>query len=294
MKKTTELRKLMEKTGVVLPGVYDAITAKAATAAGFDGLYVSGAGVTNSLTALPDIALLGLDEMARHARYICDATPLPCLCDADTGYGETHNVMRTVREFEAAGLAGLHLEDQVAPKRCGHLDGKQVISAKAMQQKIAAACEARNDPDFVIMARTDARAVEGVEKAVARAKAYVEAGADAVFPEGLESEDEFEAFREALNVPLLANMTEFGKTPLLSAERLATLRYNLIIFPMTAFRVMLKAVGDAYAEIRATGTQAGLLDRMRTRKELYELINYKGFNRLDKALAERFPEQEER
>jgi methylisocitrate lyase len=267
--------------------VYDAITAKLATAAGFDGLYVTCAGVTNSLTALPDIGVLGLDEMARQAHYICEATPLPCLCDGDTGYGEVHNVMRTVREFEGACLAGLHIEDQVAPKRCGHLDGKQVIATNAMQQKIAAACEARKDPDFVIMARTDARAVEGVEKAVERAKAYVEAGADAIFPEGLESEAEFAAFRAALDVPLLANLTEFGKTPQMSAEHLARLRYNLVIFPMTAFRVMLKAVGEAYAEIRATGTQAGLLDRMRTRAELYELIGYEDFNRLDRALAER-------
>jgi len=279
----------MGRTGVVLPGVYDAITARLATAAGFEGLYISGAGVTNSLMAVPDIGLLTLTEMARQAKYITDATPLPCLCDADTGYGEAHNVMRTVREFEAAGLAGLHVEDQVFPKRCGHLDGKQVMPVAQMQQKLAAACEARSDPDFVIMARTDARSVEGAEAAVRRAQAYVEAGADAIFPEGLESEAEFAAFREAIDVPLLANMTEFGKTPIIPAERFGALGYNLVIFPMTAFRVMLSAVGEAYAELKRSGTQSELLNRMRTRQELYELIDYASFDRLDRDLSERFP-----
>lgn len=279
----------MGRTGVVLPGVYDAITARLATAAGFEGLYISGAGVTNSLMAVPDIGLITLAEMARQAKYITDATPLPCLCDADTGYGEAHNVMRTVREFEAAGLAGLHLEDQVFPKRCGHLDGKQVIPIAQMQQKIAAACEARSDPEFVIMARTDARSVEGVEAAVRRAQAYVEAGADAIFPEGLEGEEEFGAFRSALDVPLLANMTEFGKTPIIPAERFGALGYNLVIFPMTAFRVMLAAVGETYAELKRSGTQSDLLSRMRTRQELYELIDYPAFDRLDRDLSKRFP-----
>lgn len=279
----------MNATGVVLPGVYDAITARLATAAGFEGLYISGAGVTNSLLAVPDIGLVTLTEMARQAKYIADATPLPCLCDTDTGFGEAHNVMRTVREFEAAGLAGLHLEDQVSPKRCGHLDGKQVIPIAQMQQKIAAACEARTDPDFVIMARTDARSVEGIEAAVRRARAYVEAGADAVFPEGLEREEEFTIFRDALDVPLLANMTEFGKTPIIPAERFAALGYNLVIFPMTAFRVMLASVGEAYAELKRSGTQTELLDRMRTRQELYDLIDYASYDRLDRNLSERFP-----
>lgn len=288
MNRTTQLRHLMERTGVIMPGVFNAITAKLATADGAEALYISGAGVTNSLTGLPDIALLSLTETAQQARYICEATPLPCLSDADTGYGDAHNVMRTVREFEATGLAGLHLEDQVSPKRCGHLDGKQVIPTAQMQQKIAAAVAARRDPDFVIMARTDATSVEGVEKAIERAKAYVDAGADAVFPEGLRSEEEFVGFRAAIDVPLLANMTEFGKTPLITAERFGTLGYNLVIFPMTAFRVMLKSVGEAYQELLATGTQAGLLAKMRTRQELYDLIDYDGFNQLDRRLSERF------
>lgn len=288
MKRTTQLRSLLNQTGVAMPGVFNAISAKLATQAGFQCLYVTGAGVTNGLTAMPDIAVLTLTEMAQQARHICQATSLPCLSDADTGYGEVHNVMRTVREFEAAGLAGMHLEDQVAPKRCGHLDGKAVIPIEAMQEKVAAACAARSDPDFVIMARTDARGVEGLEKAIERAKSYIEAGADAIFPEGLHSEEEFAAFRKEIQAPLLANMTEFGKTPILPVDRFKSLGYNLVIFPMTAFRVMLKSVGDAYAELMRTGTQAGLLEKMRTRQELYELIDYDGYNRVEKSLSDRF------
>ncbi len=278
----------MGRGGVVMPGVYDGITARLAAKAGFEALYVTGAGVANGLTGLPDIEVLSREEMARQARYVVEASGLPCLSDADTGYGGVHAVMRTVREFEAAGLAGLHIEDQVSPKRCGHLDGKQLVPINFMQQKVAAACRARKDPDFVVMARTDARDVEGLDRAIERAKAYLDAGADAIFPEGLQSEEEFAAFRKSIQAPLLANMTEFGKTPLIPAVKFKELGYNLVIFPMTAFRVMLKAVGETYAELKATGTQAGLLDRMRTRQELYELIDYDSYNRLDKELAERF------
>jgi methylisocitrate lyase len=189
--------------------------------------------------------------------------------------------------MERAGLAGIHIEDQMSPKRCGHLEGKQVVPASDMARKMTAAADSKADKDFIIIARTDARGVEGLDAAIERAKLYVDHGADAVFPEGLASEQEFEAFRNALGVPLLANMTEFGKTPIIPASRFKELGYNLVIFPMTAFRVMLKAVSEAYEELVSTGTQAGLLPKMRTRQELYELIEYDAFNQKDQGWADK-------
>lgn len=276
----------MSEDTVVLPGVYSAISALAAHRAGAKALYLSGAGVTNSLLAVPDIALLTQTEMAQQAGHCCRVAPVPIISDADTGFGETANVARTVIELEAAGLAGIHIEDQVSPKRCGHLDGKAVISSDDMAMKVRAAVESKRNSDFLIVARTDARGVEGVEAAIERAKRYVGAGADAVFPEGLESEAEFEAFRKALDVPLLANMTEFGKTPIIPVSRFRELGYNLVIFPMTAFRVMLKAISEAYAELLEAGTQADMLDRMRTRKELYEAIEYDAYTARDRRWSE--------
>lgn len=280
------LRELMRQDTVLLPGVFNAISAKAAADAGAKALYLSGAGVTNGLLAAPDIALISLEEMARQARYVAQAAPLPVLSDADTGFGSGMNVARTVIEMEQAGLAGIHLEDQASPKRCGHLDGKQLIEIDEMRSKLRAAVGSRRDPGFLIVARTDARGVEGLDAAIDRAKGYVDAGADAVFPEGLESEAEFEAFRKGLDVPLLANMTEFGKTPILSTLRFKELGYNLVIFPMTAFRVMLKAIEDSYAELIRTGTQAGFLDRMRTRAELYETLEYRSYDAKDRQWSE--------
>jgi methylisocitrate lyase len=279
------LRELMAKDIVVLPGVFNAISAKAARAAGAEALYLSGAGVTNALLAVPDIALITQSEMAQQATLVCEAAPVPVIADADTGYGETFNVIRTVRDMERAGLAGIHLEDQVSPKRCGHLDGKQVIEPEEMAKKIRAAVSAKRDKEFMIIARTDAGSVEGVDRAVDRAKLYVDSGADAVFPEGLASEAEFEAFRRSLTVPLLANMTEFGKTPITPVSRFKELGYDLVIFPMTAFRVMLKAISETYSELLETGTQAALIEKMRTRQELYELIEYDAYSRKDEELA---------
>ncbi len=277
------LRERMARGAVTLPGVFNAITAKAAHAAGAEGLYLSGAGVTNALLAVPDIGLLTLTEMAQQAAYVCEAAPIPVIADADTGYGASLNVARTVGEMERAGLAGIHLEDQVSPKRCGHLDGKAVISADEMAMKLRAAVDSKRDSGFLVIARTDAREVEGLDAAIERAKRYVDHGADAIFPEGLHSESEFEAFRRAIDAPLLANMTEFGKTPLISVSQFEALGYNLIIFPMTAFRVMLKAVSDAYEELLETGTQAGFLDSMRTRAELYGLVDYGAYDAKDRA-----------
>ncbi|RYG41511.1 methylisocitrate lyase [bacterium] len=264
----------------MMPGVYDGISAVSAHKAGAEALYLTGAGLTNAGLGVPDIALATLTEFAMAAARVTSVAPVPVLSDADTGFGTEPSVRRTVIEMERAGLAGIHLEDQQMPKRCGHLDGKTLISSEEMQAKIRAAVAAKADPSFVIVARTDARSVEGLDGAIARAQAYVQAGADAVFPEGLASEEEFAAFRAGVDVPLLANMTEFGKTPILPASRFGELGYEMVIFPMTAFRVVLKALDETYGELLATGTQAGILDRMRTRAELYERIDYAEYDRI--------------
>ena len=247
---------------------------------------MSGAGVTNSLTGFPDIALLTLTEMAQQARDVARAVSLPVIADADTGYGEILNVARAVEEMEHAGLAGIHLEDQVAPKRCGHLDGKTVISSEDMTKKIRAAVRARTDPDFYLIARTDSRGIHGLPDAIDRANRYLDAGADAIFPESLQSEAEFAEFAAKVNAPLLANMTEFGKTPLITADTFAQMGSAMVIFPMTAFRVMMKSAETVYAELKATGTQAALLDTMQTRQELYQLIGYADYERFDRQIAE--------
>jgi methylisocitrate lyase len=270
----TALRAGIREGSVLMPGVFNGISARSAADAGAEALYISGAGVTNAMLGVPDIALAGLDEFSRQAAAITQVVRVPVIADADTGFGEAWNTYRTVLEMERAGLAGIHLEDQVSPKRCGHLDGKAVIPVEQMVDKIAAATGAKRDPSFMIIARTDARGVEGLDAAIARAQTYVEAGADAIFPEGLASAEEFVAFRQAIGVPLLANMTEFGKTPLIPFADFAEMGYEMVIYPMTAFRVMLRALDDAYAELITQGSQAGMLDRMRTRAELYERVQY--------------------
>jgi methylisocitrate lyase len=277
------LRDLFAQGTVLMPGVFNAISAVSATAAGSKALYLSGAGLTNGTLGVPDIALASQTEFAQQASFITAVTPLPVLSDADTGFGESLNVMRTVIEMERAGLAGIHLEDQVSPKRCGHLDGKSVIERGAMVQKIRAAVDSKRDPSFIICARTDARGVEGLDFAIDRAKAYVDSGADAIFPEGLQSEAEFEAFRNGVRGPLLANMTEFGKTPIIPFQTFADLGYQMVIYPMTAFRVMLKAIDETYAELLAKGSQEDLLPKMRTRAELYERIEYPAYDEKDKS-----------
>ena len=278
-------RGVLERGTAVMPGVFNAITAQIAERAGFEALYLSGAGVTNSLTGYPDIALLTLTEMAQQSRYVARATRLPVIADADTGYGEVHNVTRAVEEFEHAGLAGIHLEDQVAPKRCGHLDGKQVIQAADMVRKIRAAVRARSDPEFFLIARTDSRSINGLPDAIDRANRYLDAGAEAIFPESLQSAEEFAEFARKVQAPLLANMTEFGKTPLITVDEFAAMGYAMVIFPMTAFRVMMKSAESVYAELKRAGTQAALLDKMQTRAKLYELIGYSDFERLDREIA---------
>jgi len=260
-----------------MPGAFNALSALTAFKAGAKAVYLSGGAVTNCHLGAPDMGLLTLDEMAQSAARACQAAPVPMICDADTGFGETWNVIRTVIEMERAGLAGIHLEDQVMPKRCGHLDGKALVSPDAMEEKIRAAAAAKRDPSFLIIARTDARSVEGMGSAIQRARRFVKAGADVIFPEGLGSCEEFAEFRKAVPGPLLANMTEFGRTPLLTVKEFEELGYQLVIFPVSAMRVMLKAVQDFYTSLLQSGTQADWLDRMRTRAELYDLIDYQDY-----------------
>ncbi len=286
--KNRKLRQLLEADELlVAPGAYDAITAMVIEQAGFPAVYMTGAGTVNAHLGIPDIGLATMSEMVENAGRIAEAVSVPVICDADTGYGTALNVARTVRAFETAGASGVHIEDQVAPKRCGHLAGKQIISADEMRGKIQAATEVRRDDDFVVIARTDARAVEGLEASIERAGAYVEAGADVIFSEALESRDEFEAFASAqLGVPLMANMTEFGKTPYLSVDDFASLDYAAVIFPMLAFRVMLKAVDEAIRDLADNGTQRHILDRMRTREELYDLLGYADYDEASNRYAE--------
>lgn len=276
------LRDLMKEGIVVMPGAFNALSTLAAYRAGAKAVYLSGGAITNSLLGVPDIAMITLDEMAGTAARCCQVAPVPIICDADTGFGEHWNVARAVIEMERAGLAGIHLEDQASPKRCGHLEGKSLIEPGHMSSKIRAAVDHKRDPSFLVIARTDAAGVTGLQDAIERAKHYIDAGADVIFPEGLTSEEEFDAFRAAVpDVPLLANMTEFGKTPLISAARFGDLGYQMVIFPVTALRVMLKAVEEFYSELLATGAQAGWLEKMRSRNELYGTVDYEEYGRTE-------------
>ena len=263
------------------PGAFAPLVAMEIEAQGFDAIYVSGAVLAADL-GLPDIGLTTLSEVAQRAHQIARVTELPAIVDLDTGFGEPMNAARSIQMIEDQGLAGCHIEDQVNPKRCGHLDNKTVVSTAEMVRRVRAAAEARRDPDFVLIARSDARAVEGLEPAIARMKAYVDAGADMIFPEALQGPAEFEAVREALDVPLLANMTEFGKSPLLSKSELEALGYNLVIYPVTTLRLAMHAVTEGLSEIRASGTQEALLDRMQHRRDLYRLLRYEDYTAFDK------------
>ena len=269
-------RELLAEPGVVVaPGAYDAITARVIVSHGFPVVYMTGAGTVNAHLGLPDIALGTLTEFVENAGRIVDTVDVPVICDADTGFGNALNVVRTVRSYERAGVAGVHLEDQESPKRCGHLDGKRIVPVEEMEGKIRAACDARRDDEFVIIARVDAAAIEGVDAAIDRAGRYAAAGADVIFAEALTTADELGRFGSAdIDAPLLANMTEFGKTPYLTVDQFEELGFDVVIFPMLAFRMMLGAVDEAMAELAAVGTQQGLLDRMKTRAQLYDLIDY--------------------
>jgi methylisocitrate lyase len=265
----------------MLPGVFNPLVARLAERLGFQAVYLSGAALSAS-AGVPDVGLLTLTEFVEAAQGIVHATSLPLLCDADTGFGEALNVERAVALFEAAGVAGIHLEDQQLPKRCGHLSGKQLVTGEEMAAKIRAAAAARRDRDFVIMARTDARSVLGFDEAVQRAHRYLEAGADAIFPEALENAEEFAAFAAAVRAPLLANMTEFGRSPLLDFSVLAAMGYRLVLYPVTTLRAALHAVQATLADLMTKGHQRDRLPEMLTRRELYDLLDYSAYEARDR------------
>ena len=265
------------------PGAYNPMVAMLIEQKGFDGIYVSGAVMANSM-GLPDIGMTTLTEVSQFASAIARVTSLPSIMDIDTGFGETMSVARTIKELTYLGMAGCHMEDQINPKRCGHLDNKELVSVDAMVQKVKAAADAKTDENFVLIARTDARGVEGLDKALDRAKAYVDAGADMIFPEAMKDESEFEAFRKAVDVPLLANMTEFGKSRLLNKTELESLGYNLVIYPVTTQRLAMHAVEKGLDIITSEGSQEGALDMMQTRKRLYEVLHYEDYNAYDSSL----------
>src|SRR5438094_9559047 len=272
--KSKRLRELITKCAVIIPGVPNAAMARQAERAGFEAVYSSGAGMANATAGLPDIGLLTLTEVAQLAGYIAKAIDIPAIVDADTGFGGAENVARTIRELEGAGLAGCHIEDQEFPKRCGHLAGKSLVDLEEMVGKIKAAVAARRDSDFMIIARTDARAVEGFDRALERAGEYLAAGADAIFPEALQNAEEFRDFAKAIDLPLLANMTEFGKSPLLSFQQLVEFGYRMVIFPQSASRVSMRAREKVLEALKNTGTESKWLDKMQTRQELYDLLDY--------------------
>lgn len=262
------------------PGAFNPLSAKLIEAKGFDGVYISGAVIAADL-GLPDIGLTTLTEVATRARQIARMTTLPSLVDADTGFGEPMNVARTVQELEDAGVAGLHIEDQVNPKRCGHLDGKAVVGIDTATKRIRAAVDARRDANLLIMARTDIRAVDGLAAAIDRAKALVDAGADAIFPEAMVDLAEFEAVRAAVDVPILANMTEFGKSELFTTSELAGVGVNMVIYPVSLLRIAMGAAERGLDVITAEGSLKSEVAGMQTRARLYELLDYEAYNSFD-------------
>lgn len=276
------LREAWQSGTITIPGAFNALTAKLIERLGFQAVYLSG-GALSAASGLPDVGLLTLNEFTDEARRIASATTLPLLCDADTGFGEALNVERAVQLFELAGAAGIHLEDQQFPKRCGHLSGKSLVEPEVMAAKIRAAVAAKRDRDFVIIARTDARGVTNLDDAVRRANLYISAGADAIFPEALETAEEFARFAKEVPVPLLANMTEFGKGPLLTLNELSTLGYKIVLYPLTAFRAAMKAAEETLRQLQKSGHQRDSLSRMLTRAELYDLLEYSGYEERDRA-----------
>lgn len=274
------------KSGRLLqfPGSISPLTSMLIEKKGFDGIYISGSVLSNDL-GYPDIGLTTLTEVSQRGRQIARTTKLPAIIDIDTGFGEPMSACRTVQELIELGISGCHIEDQMNPKRCGHLDNKSLVGTADVVQKIKAASLGKKlDDNFLLIARTDARASEGLESAITRAQAYVDAGADMIFPEALQNEAEFEKFRKAISVPLLANMTEFGKSQLLSKKQLENLGYNLVIYPVTLLRLAMKAAEKGLDEILKTGTQEGVVPAMQTRVELYELTQYERYNQFDQGI----------
>lgn len=273
MKQTSVLRQLLAKDGIVVaPGAHDALTAKIIEKTGFPAVYMTGYGQAASHLGKPDVGLLTMSEMVARAANIVEAVNVPVIADADTGFGNAVNVMRTVREYEKAGVAAIQFEDQVAPKKCGHMTGRQVVPVAEMAGKIRAAADARRDSDLVIIARTDARTVHGIDEAISRAKAYEEAGADLLFIESPESIEEMQKITASFTIPLLANMVEGGRTPLLPVQELAAIGYKLVIFPTASTYTMTRAITRLMHNLKETGTTAGMLDQMVTFSEFNELI----------------------
>ncbi len=267
------LRDAMSRGSVMAPGAFNALVARAVTDAGFEACYISG-GATANVAGYPDIGLITLAEMCRSIREITQASGLPTIVDADTGYGEVECVIRTTIEYERHGAAGMHIEDQVFPKRCGHLSGKTLIPTEDMIEKIKAACAHRSNDDFIIIARTDARSVHGMDEAIDRANQYRNAGADMIFPEGLHSEEEFEQFAAKSPGLLLANMTEFGKTPMIPLTSFERMGYDLVIYPLSMMRLAMGHVRRGLEHLKANGSVQGVVAEMQTRAELYDLLGY--------------------
>jgi methylisocitrate lyase len=280
------LRETIAATAIQVPGAPNALAGRLIEEAGFPAMYLSGAALSAGVLALPDIGLFTLTELVQHVEYLTARVTIPIIVDADTGFGDTANVERTVAELERAGAAAIQLEDQELPKRCGHLSGKTLVSDAAMCGKLRAAAAARANQQTVIIARTDARGVESFDAAVGRAQKYVAAGADWIFPEALATREEFQAFAKAIDVPLVANMTEFGKSPLLQFEELAEMGYRVVLYPVTLLRVAMKAIEAALTILAADGTQGELLDLMQTRQELYDLLEYDSYEARDREYFE--------
>lgn len=286
MRRTAALRERLSRAEIlVAPGAADALTARVIEEAGFDAVYVTGAGIANASLAVPDLGLTTMSEVVSHVWRIANAVDVPVIADADTGYGGPLNVLRTVRDLERAGVAGIQLEDQVSPKRCGHFEGKEVISASEMVSKIEAAIYARTDPDLVLIARTDARACEGLDAAIERGRIYAAAGADVVFVEAPQTADELSQLPTAIPAPLLVNMVEGGKTPLLDSTELELMGYRMVIFPNTALRVAVKAVQQALAVLRRDGTTRAVLPHMITWDERQRLVGLAQYAELDRRFA---------
>jgi methylisocitrate lyase len=264
---------------LMVVGAINAYTAMLAQSAGHQALYLSGAGVANASYGIPDLGITTLEDVLTDARRVCSACDLPLLVDIDTGWGGAFNISRTIKELEGAGVAAVHIEDQVAQKRCGHRPNKELVSCDEMVDRLKAAVDSKRDPDFFIMARTDAYANEGIEGAVERSSKYLEAGADGIFLEAVHSLDEYQALREKISAPILANITEFGKTPLFTAKELASVGVDIMLFPLSAFRAMSKSAEHVYNVIAQQGTQQDLLGTMQTRDELYEQLDYHSYEK---------------
>jgi methylisocitrate lyase len=276
------LRETVATTAIQVPGAPNALAGRLIEEAGFVATYLSGAALSAGVLALPDVGLFTLTELFEQVQYISSRVTIPVIVDADTGFGDTANVERTIAQLERAGAAAIQLEDQELPKRCGHLSGKTLVSTEAMCAKLRAASAARSDEHTVIIGRTDARGVENLEAAINRAREYVRAGADWIFPEALANREEFQAFAEAVDVPLVANMTEFGKSPLLDFDDLVAMGFRVVLYPVTLLRVAMKAMESTLTMLAADGTQRDLLDLMQTRQELYDLLEYEAYEERDR------------